>query len=143
MCTDNVKRPTYLPLPLDELATHLGDIDGNFRRQWRLVMEFLELFRHESSDVQQRLIDVEPVSVDAHWDAFLAGLAEFVAQRAGLRVQEWALEPSRRLVSRWFIVDALLPGRNTVPIQQFAIASCPEPFRSRGVFLEPNDLEVA
>jgi hypothetical protein len=133
----------YLPLPLDELASHLRDVDGNFRRQWRLVMEFLELFRHESSDVQQGLIEGEPLPVDAHWDAFLAGLAEFVAQREGLRVPEWALAPQRRLVSRWFIVDVLLPGRNTLPIQQFAIASCPEPFRSRGVFLEPNDLEVA
>lgn len=133
----------YEPVSLHELATHLRDETDDFHRQWRLVMEFLELFRHESRGVRQGLIDVEPTPVDARWDAFVGGLAEFVAQRDDLTVPAWALQPGRRLTHRWFIVESSLPDRDTLPIQQLALASCPGPFRSRGVFLEPHDLEVA
>ena len=133
----------YEPLPLHELASLLRDETGDFHRQWRLVMEFLELFRHEPGEVCQRLIDVEPAGVDARWDAFLGGLAEFVAERDGLIVPAWALQPERCLAHRWFIVETSLPDRDTLPIRQLVLVSCPDPFRSRGVFLEPQDLEVA
>jgi transcriptional regulator with XRE-family HTH domain len=128
----------YQPMTLETLGVHLTEMQGTFSRQWRAVLEFLELFRHEVAAVQQQLINDEPAAVgDVRWDAFLAGLAEYVTQRDGLVLPEWTGATSRRLEQRWFLVS------DSPTAQKRSISTSPEPFRSRGVYLEPHDLEVA
>jgi hypothetical protein len=133
----------YEPLSIEKIPQHLHVNMGDFPRQWRYVLEFLEGFRHQTPHVQQKLIAVEPVAVDARWDAFLAGLAVFVAERENLPAPDWANNPVRRLTTQWFLIDDSMPNRETHALHEYAAARCPEPFRTRGVFLEPEDLNVA
>lgn len=135
--------PVYEPRSIEKIGVYLRDGTGDFPRQWRYVLEFLEGFRHQTPAIQRQLIVTEPSAVDARWDAFLAGLAVFVAERDNLLVPAWAHNPDRRLTTRWFLIDDSMPNRENQLLRDFAEASCPEPFRTRGVYLEPDDLHVA
>ena len=135
--------PVYEPLSIEKIGVYLRDGMGDFPRQWRYVLEFLEGFRHQTPAIQRQLIVTEPSAVDARWDAFLAGLAVFVAERQNLPVPAWADDPNRRLTTRWFLIEDSMPNRETQLLRDFAEATCPEPFRTRGVYLEPDDLHVA
>jgi hypothetical protein len=127
---------TYQPMTLAALATFLRSRALDDERQWRITLEFLEEFRHEPPDVMARLITEEPSRVDdVRWDAFLAGLAEYLAEKHQLPIPAWVHDTSRRLTSPWFLNELATAQRR-------AETTSPPPFRERGIFLEPRDLIV-
>ena len=99
-------------------------------------MEFLEEFRHEAPAMKHRLITGAPEMVDTRWDSFLAGLAEHLAEVAGLPKPAWVDEPYRCLSESWFT-------NSLATAQRRALKTSPAAFRNRNIFLELHDLEVA
>jgi hypothetical protein len=109
--------------------------NGDDSRRWRLVAEFLEEYRWEPAESRTALLAAEPGTTgDEHWDVFLAALAEHLAARAGRAAPAWA-EP-RTLRRFWFPF-------NTRAARVDAIVHAPAAFRRRGVYVSPQELEVA
>lgn len=124
----------YQAMTVGGLARYLASAQGNCER-WRLVAEFLEEYRHEPKAERARLLAEEPPSTgDQRWDVFLAALAEHLAARDGRREPAWAEE--RRLRTFWFPFD-------TRAARADAIVHAPAAFRRRGIFVAPQELEVA
>lgn len=112
----------YRPMTLAELAGYFRGAGQGDDRRWRLIAEFLEEYRHEPADVRRDLLKAEPSSTgDDRWDVFLAALAEHLAARDG---------------RFWFPF-------NTPAARVDAIVHAPAAFRRRGVFVAPQELEVA
>lgn len=124
----------YRPMTLGDLAGHLVSGEDDAHR-WRLVAEFLEEFRHERAAVRATLLAAEPAGTgDERWDVFLAALAEHLAARDGHAAPEWAY--GRRLRTFWFPFD-------TPAARVDAVVRAPASFRGRGIFVAPEELEVA
>jgi hypothetical protein len=124
----------YRPMTTADLARHLADTSGDETR-WRLVAEFLEEYRHEPAGERVALLaDEPPTSGDRRWDVLLAALAEHLAARDERGAPPWA--ESRRLGRFWFPF-------NTPAARADAIVHAPAAFRRRGVFVAPQELEVA
>ncbi len=131
--SDQPGRPAYEPLSLMSLARLMTGADEPGR--WRLVAEFLEDYRWESLDARSALMVVEPQnSGDERWDVFLAALAEHLAARDGRGAPSWA--ESRSLRQFWFPF-------NTPAARVDALVHAPAAFRRRGVYVAPEELEVA
>lgn len=123
----------YQPMMLAQLAGLLVGVDDSSR--WRLVAEFLEEYRWEPVSERLGLLADEPGSTgDQRWDVFLAALAEHLAARDGRRAPAWA--ETRSLRQFWFPF-------NTRAARADAIVHAPAAFRRRGVFVAPQELEVA
>jgi hypothetical protein len=123
----------YQPLTLVRLGALLAGRDDADR--WRLVAEFLEEYRWESSAVRVGLLAQEPGGTgDERWDVFLAALAEHLAARDGRAAPLWA--ESRSLRRFWFPF-------NTPAARVDALVHAPAAFRRRGVYVAPQELEVA
>lgn len=121
-------------MTLVDLAGHLA-ANSDDRDRWRLIAEFLEEYRHEP--VQQRaglLVDEPPSVGDQRWDVFLAALAEHLATHDDRGAGAWVAD--RRLAVFWFPF-------NTAAARVDAIVHSPASFRSRGIFVSPQELAVA
>lgn len=79
-------------------------------------------------------VDAEPVSVDAHTDAYLAAIAEHVCARLGVVPPPWIRDARRFLDHLWW------PAK-TVGLQARAIVESPAAFRRRGIFIGRTTLE--
>jgi hypothetical protein len=124
----------YQAMTVAGLAGHLAPAQGDDQR-WRLVAEFLEEYRHEPDTERARLLAEEPPPTgDQRWDVFLAALAEHLAARDGRGEPAWAEQ--RRLRTFWFPFD-------TRAARADAIVHAPAAFRRRGIFVAPQELEVA
>lgn len=124
----------YRPMTLVDLAQHLSR-QAEEPGRWRLIAEFLEEYRHEPPEIRRDLVAEEPPPTrDEHWDVFLAALAEHLAARDGRGVEPWA--HARRLERFWFPF-------NTPGARVDAFVHGPASFRSRGIFIAPQNLEVA
>lgn len=124
----------YRPMALVDLAGHLAAVADD-RDRWRLVAEFLTEYRHEPANHRAALLTEEPASSgDERWDVFLAALAEHIATRDSTGVARWARQ--RRLTTFWFPFDAPAARAD-------AIAHSPASFRSRGIYVAPQELGVA
>jgi len=105
------------------------------QQRWRLVAEFLEEYRHEPPAAQHLLLAEEPPETgEERWDVFLGALAEHLAARVGRAGPPWAEQ--RTLRTFWFPF-------NTRAARADALVNAPAAFRRRGVFLAPQELEVA
>jgi DNA-binding XRE family transcriptional regulator len=124
----------YRPMTLVSLAGHLvGGDDDELR--WRLVAEFLEEYRHEPLVERAALLHDEPPSTGSErWDVFLAALAEHLASRDDRGAAAWAAK--RHLEVFWFPF-------NTPAARVDALVHAPAGFRSRGIFIAPQELGVA
>ncbi len=123
----------YEPLTLRGLATLLVGSDDS--RRWRLIAEFLEEYSWEPAETRARLLAGEPAgSGDERWDVFLAGLAEHLAAADNHGAPDWA--EGRSLRRFWFPF-------NTRAARVDAIVHAPAAFRRRGVFVAPEELNVA
>jgi hypothetical protein len=121
-------------MTLVELAEFLTGASDE-RQRWRLVAEFLEEYRHEPPGARTALLMAEPGTTgDERWNVFLAALAEFLAARDGRGVEEWV--PRRQLRTSWFPF-------NTPAARADALVHSPASFRARGIFIAPQNLEVA
>lgn len=124
----------YQPMTLVQLARHLALADDDSHR-WRLVAEMLEEYRHEPVAQRAGLLATEPPSTgDERWDVFLAALAEFLTARDGRGAADWTA--GRRLAVFWFPF-------NSAAARVDAIVHSPASFRSRGIFVAPQELGVA
>jgi hypothetical protein len=124
----------YRPMTLANLASHLGEARDDTTR-WQLIAEFLEEFRHEAADERMPLLAGEPAATgDRRWDVMLAALAEHLAAHDGHGAPAWA--DSRHLRRFWFPF-------NTPAARVDAVVHAPAAFRRRGVFIAPQELEVA
>jgi len=124
----------YRPMTLVDLAGHLAAADDE-RHRWRLVAEFLEEYRHEPDAERTALLADEPPNTgDERWDVFLAALAEHLATRDGRGAAAWAAD--RRLAVFWFPFDSAAARVD-------AVVHAPASFRSRGIFIAPEELGVA
>jgi len=124
----------YQPMTLSVLAGHVRRAEDSGIR-WRLVAEFLEEYRWEQAPGRLDLLDDEPESTgDERWDVFLAALAEHLALHDHRRAPRWAEQ--RELDTFWFPF-------NTPAARTDAIVHAPVAFRRRGIFVAPQELEVA
>jgi hypothetical protein len=131
--SDRKRRPAYQPLSLMQLGELMAGSDES--RRWRLVAEFLEDYRWEPLDTRASLLEDEPAPTgDEHWDVFLAALAEHVAARDGHAAPSWVERRSLRRL--WFPF-------NTRAARVDALVHAPAAFRRRGVYVAPQELEVA
>lgn len=123
----------YKPLTLAQLAEYSTGLDDNDR--WRLVAEFLEDYRWEPVDVGLSLVAEEPMPTKSNrWDVFYAALAEHLSVRAGKGTPVWA--SGKTLEQFWFPF-------NTRAARVDAIVNSPAAFRRRGIFIAPQELQVA
>jgi hypothetical protein len=121
-------------MTLRDLARHLSRADSDGLR-WRLIAEFLEEYRWEEPPERLGLLTEEPETTgDERWDVFLAALAEHLALRDNRRAAPWAEQ--RVLANFWFPF-------NTRAARADAIVHAPVAFRRRGIFVAPQELEVA
>ncbi|MHB8451884.1 MAG: hypothetical protein ACYDAQ_15770 [Mycobacteriales bacterium] len=123
----------YRAASIADLAKWLVGVDE--QQRWRLVAEFLEEYRHEPPKAQLALLAPEPLETgDERWDVFLAALAEHLAARVDRAAPGWA--EHRTLRTFWFPF-------NTRAARADALVNSPAAFRRRGVFIAPQELEVA
>jgi hypothetical protein len=123
----------YRPMTLVAPAGHLAG-ESTDPGRWRLIAEFLEEYRHEPRDVRAQLLATEPgATSDERWDVFLAALAEHLAARDGRGVGEWARH--RQLRVSWFPFST--------PAARADALHSPASFGARGIFIAPQNLEVA
>jgi len=131
--TGHAHRLGYLPLTVADLGKLMSGADQSGR--WRLVAEFLEDYRHETTGTRFALLEEEPLGTgDARWDVFLAGLAEHLAEIDGRAAPPWA--DQRSLQQIWFPF-------NTRAARVDALVHAPAAFRRRGVYVAPEELKVA
>jgi hypothetical protein len=124
---------SYRAASLADLADWLAR--GSEQERWRLVAQFLEEYRHEPPGIRLGLLESEPAGTgDEQWDVFLGALAEHLAALADQASPQWA---GRRILrSFWFPF-------NTRAARADALVNAPAAFRRRGVFVAPQELEVA
>lgn len=101
----------------------------------RVVREQRSNAKWVSHPIDQRVFFARPSTTgDRRWDALLAGSTEEMAARRHVRLPEWTT--GVRLEQTWYVTDD--PARH-----DFLLAHSPEPFRSRGVMIDPSSLESA
>lgn len=123
----------YRAMRLVDLGPLLVGADDRLR--WRLIAEFLEEYRWEPVEDRFGLLVDEPATTgDERWDVFLAALAEHLAAKDHRRGPAWC--ESRSLRQFWFPF-------NTRAARVDAVVHAPAAFRRRGVFVAPQELEVA
>jgi hypothetical protein len=104
-------------------------------QRWRLIAEFLEDYKWEPSAQRFSLLVEEPGGTDdERWDVLLAGLAEHLAARDGRSAPPWV--ERRSLRQFWFPF-------NTRAARVDALVHAPAAFRRRGVYVAPQELDVA
>jgi hypothetical protein len=122
--------------PATALAEQLRDVlaGGDKHAALRLVAEFVWDVDHAGADARAPLLDERPGPTGApQWDAMLAGVAEMLALRHGLRVPPWTAEPDRFLATWWWFADQ--PAWMVS-----AFTNTPAALANRGVFLHASAL---
>ena len=100
----------------------------------RRASEFAARFGRSDPLTQHSMIQSQPPLVgDAHWDAFLAALVEWLAVRHGVDVPAWAHDPSRYLEEGWWVTT--MPSLHT-----WEFAGSPASFQGHGVYLHRDSL---
>ena len=74
-----------------------------------------------------------PPTGDARWDAFLGGLAEWLAVRADFPVPAWARNESRYLRRGWWISPM-------ASMRAWEYAGSPMSFKIRGIYIHRDSL---
>ncbi len=122
----------FTPMSIDRLGVHLAEA-GDPDRRWLLLLEFLEEYEHEQAPTRASLLQPEPPGTgDDRWDALLAGVAEWLANRDGLAAPEWA-QTGKTLAAAWCPYDL-------VSLQRLAARNAPAELRRHGVLIDPYDL---
>jgi hypothetical protein len=123
----------YRAMALADLGSLMRGADES--RSWRLVAEFLEEYRWEPIDARRHLLSEPPPGTgDERWDVFLAALAEHLAARDGHGAPTWTEQRSLRRF--WFPF-------NSPAARVDALVHAPAAFRRRGIYVAPQELDVA
>ncbi|HEY7948664.1 MAG TPA: helix-turn-helix transcriptional regulator [Acidimicrobiales bacterium] len=103
------------------------------RELLRIVREQRSNAKWVSRSIDQKVFFARPSTTgDRRWDALLAGSTEELTLRSNAQLPNWT--KGIRLGDDWFVTDD--PGFN-----DYLRAHSPEPFRSRGVMIDPDALE--
>lgn len=126
---------SFTPMTIQRLATHVSDADAE--RRWSLLLEFLEEYEQEPASRHRPLVETEPATTnDAHWDALLAGIAEWLAARDGFPSPAWVDAPGRTLTEPW-------SPHELASLRRLAADNAPQELRRHGVLIDPYDLARA
>jgi hypothetical protein len=129
-----LSQTSYQAMSITQLAAELAAETTSPGRR-RLVLEFVEEYRHEDERHRASLLIEEPAPTgDPRYDALLGGLAEHLAYHDGRPAPAWTYGPSRFLDQWWFPID--LPS-----VRADALVHSPGAFRIRGVFLGSGALD--
>lgn len=114
----------------DIAITVSEDLEGRDEQAaLRMLFGFADDFRASSRAGRVSLIAEEPTPTGAaHFDAALAGMAEFFAAEGGLTAPEWVDEPDRFVVPWWFVASR--PA-----FHAYALAHTPAVIGRHGVFM--------
>lgn len=109
--------------------------DGDVRAApVRRAAELVARYQRADADGRRRMLAAQPPSTDdPHWDAFLGGLAEWLAVRADSDTPSWAHEARRYLDHGWWVTT--LPS-----MRAWEYAGAPAAFQVRGVYLHRDSL---
>lgn len=122
---------------LARLAQWLANSDE--ARRELLLAEFMEAYTYAATDpaAKDAICRDEPdLTGDPHWDALVAGLAEYLAERDGFAMPLWVNQPDRSSSDTWYFLD--LPSARVE-----ADRDTPAAFRRRGVMIRPLELSRA
>lgn len=107
-----------------------GDYIGPVRRAAELAGRFGTADR----ETRHRMIAAKPPATgDVRWDAFVAGLAEWLAVRAGLPAPAWVGDNDRYLRRGWWVTPM-------ESMHAWEYAGSPASFQNRGVYLHRESL---
>jgi len=124
---------TFTAMTIQRLAAHVAD-EADAERRWSLLLEFLEEYEHEPASRRRPLVEAEPARTgDAHWDALLAGIAEWLAARDGVSAPPWVGSPERTLAEPW-------SPHELASLRRLAADNAPPEIRRHGVLIDPYDL---
>lgn len=127
---------TFTPMTIHRLAAHVAD-EADADRHWLLLLEFLEEYKHEPATRRPSLVEMEPGGTnDAHWDALLAGVTEWLAARGGFPAPSWVGKPERTLSEPW-------SPHELASLRRLADENAPPEIRRHGVMIDPYDLARA
>lgn len=127
---------TFIAMTIERLAAHVAD-EAEADRRWSLLLEFMEEYEHEPATGRPSLVEVEPGGTnDAHWDALLAGIAEWLAARDGFTAPPWVGTPERTLSDLW-------SPHELASLRRLAADHVPPEIRRHGVLIDPYDLARA
>jgi len=107
---------------------------GEYATPVRKAAELTGRFGEADMAAQRRMITARPPSTgDERWDAFLAGLAEWLAVRAGLPAPTWVHDADRYLRHGWWVTPM-------TSMRAWEYAGSPVSFQIRGVYLHRDSL---
>jgi transcriptional regulator with XRE-family HTH domain len=140
--TDAIAAGSESPIFVNRLVTvpeAAASIRHGLKSGWsqsellRIVREHRANFKWVSRPADRKIFFGRPSTTgDRRWDALLAGSSDDLLMRAGVAVPEWTKE--RRLTSDWFVADS-------AAFHEYLALHSPEPFRKRGVMVDPDALE--
>ena len=99
----------------------------------RLVRQFIMDCDH-ADDVGVHIVDAPALTGDRRWDALVAGVAEDIAYRHGVRVPGWTAERERFTDEQWWFVTSF-PALHAT-----AFVETPASLANRGVFIRRASL---
>lgn len=126
-----MRRP---PTDLADAASSSGSIDDTMMR----LDEFLDAFYDSDATARQAMIMTEPPHTgDARLDAYVAAVAEYLAQHWGLSAPSWVNGEDRVCPEPWFVGPL---GKRLAALYLF---ESPVAFRRRRIFTEAQPLRRA
>ena len=132
----------YAPASLADLAADLKRVKIESQTDMpneasALILQFLDDFRSRRRNMKRPLLSKRPGHTgSALIDAYLAGVAEFLSNEAGLPAPSW-VDDADRFLTTWWIESDVPSARPS------AVAQSPAAFRRRGVFISEKALERA
>jgi transcriptional regulator with XRE-family HTH domain len=100
----------------------------------RRAGELVHRFQRSDAESRQRMLAAEPPDIgDKRWDAFVAGLTEWLAVQGQLPVPAWVYRPKRYLDAGWWVTPM-------ASLRAWQYAGTPASFQNRGVYIHRESL---
>ena len=115
--------------PLEDVTAALRSVDNTVA--FRLGLELLDRLRELGPTELLLVTSRPPSSGSSRHDALLAAVVELVCLERGISVPAWCSEP---VASPMWWVSPLPSAR------RHALATCPAPFRARGIMIDESDV---
>lgn len=115
--------------PLGDVATALADADDALA--FRLGLELLDQLREMGQTELVDIVSRAPRTDSERYDALIGAVVELVCLELGIDAPTWCAGP---VASPTWWVSPLPSAR------RHALATCPAPFRTRGIMIDEADL---
>ena len=115
--------------PLGDVATALGDADDALA--FRLGLELLDRLREMGQTELVDIVSRTPRANSERYDALIGAVVELVCLELGIDAPTWCAGP---VASPTWWVSPLPSAR------RHALATCPAPFRTRGIMIDEADV---